>query len=161
MTIRIPESQWNGNSAAFRAPSEQQICEVFAQRLDLYPAHLKESLLYWTHVDNGQSSGSDASRKIAGGLAKRQGTKAGHSDTYFLYLIPMEGAYLAKRVVTAYIEFKTPQQWKKQKYTLEGEQLVFQKMCQQNNIPHAVHTDSEEAFQQLVTWGIISAGSGR
>lgn len=24
-----------------------------------------------------------------------------------------------------------------------------------------VHTDSEEAFQQLVTWGIISAGGGR
>ncbi len=142
---------WNGNATPSQLnPSEHQICKAFAEELlRVQPQY--HNLLYWTHVDNGQRAGASVqSRKIAGGLAKQEGTKAGHPDYYFLYRA-FHGKNYKITLTIAYIEMKTPKAGKK----LTGAQKDFQDMCATNGVKHAVCTSAQEAMGQLKAWGVI------
>lgn len=132
------KTETTGNRAK-RRREEHQICVAFNNKLITHPI---AEILEYTHVDNGQVAGeSVTSRKIAGGMAKQRGARAGHPDYYFYLLISG-----VKELV--YLEMKTPTAGKE----LEGEQLAWQNRCITNNIKHAVCTSKDEAYSQLKEW---------
>jgi hypothetical protein len=144
MTITAAEYQ-QGNASFGTEPSEHQICTAFVNDLWRIAPQCPQ-LFYFTHVDNGQRAGASVtSRKIAGGMAKAEGVKAGHPDYYFLFFDRFG------LVDIGYIEFKTRKAGKK----LKGAQKDFQAMCINAGIKHAVCISAGEAMEQLKQWGVI------
>lgn len=71
MTIRIPESQWNGNANAFRDPTEQQICEALEAGFIYFP--LNQGV--FTLIDIGDVS-------LVAGLSWRFDKRKGSQTLY-------------------------------------------------------------------------------
>lgn len=99
--------------------------------------------LEWTHIDNGQRSGSTIARKIAGGVAKRMGTKKGFPDYIFVWETDCPHI--------GFIEFKTPEG------SLSKEQREFRDKCLTSKfIKWELARSADQGMNILRKWGIIT-----
>jgi len=126
---------------------ERDMCIEFVSLLTHYEAlGLAPDLILWTHNDNGQvAGGSEKARKIAGGIAKRMGTKAGWPDYEFLFKSEQD-------LLLGFIEAKV------EKRPLTKQQREFKDVCQEHGILWGLGRSVDEMLNILESWGVINSG---
>lgn len=124
---------------------EDEICKQFIQALQYY--NLDEFDVF--HINNGIRTGTKLQRIREGVRCKLMGVIKGIADYEFHYTNSLGNTN------HGYIEFKTPQAYRKKHNGLSIFQKRFKKYCDNRQIPHHVVDSAESGLNVLTQYGVI------
>lgn len=135
------------NNLIERNTSETVKCIHFAAELNFLiqnKKYIKAKYFIYAHLDNGQRSGKEVQRIIAGKRAKKMGVLKGIADYMFIWGDDPNSKQFG------FIEFKA------YRGVLSEEQKQFQGFCNILNVPYVIVRKKSKAIETLKQWGVIS-----